>query len=51
MGDDEENVSLASQVKRSKEIASGESTSQAMTKKDMSKVKCFACHRCGHYAS
>jgi hypothetical protein len=29
----------------------GEPTSQAGKKRDLSKVKCFACHRSGHYAS
>jgi hypothetical protein len=28
-----------------------ESTSQAGKKKDLKKVKCFACHKSGHYAS
>jgi hypothetical protein len=46
------NVALASQAKKGKfkKIASGESTSQDDKKKDMSKVKCFACHKFGHYA-
>jgi hypothetical protein len=49
---DDENVALASQVKKGKfkKFASGESTSQDDKKKDMSKVKCFACHKFGHYA-
>jgi hypothetical protein len=38
--------SLASQVKKGKKIASGDDK----RKKDMSKVKCFACHKFGHYA-
>jgi len=37
--------SLASQVKKGKKIASGDDK----RKKDMSKVKCFACHKFGHH--
>jgi hypothetical protein len=49
---DDENVALASQAKKGKfkKIVSGESTSQDDKKKDMSKVKCYACHKFGHYA-
>jgi hypothetical protein len=48
---DDENVALASQAKKGKfkKIASGESTSQDDKKKDMSKVKHYACHKFGHY--
>jgi hypothetical protein len=49
---DDENIALANQVKKGKfkKFASGESTSQDCKKKDMSKVKCYACHKFGHYA-
>jgi hypothetical protein len=49
---DDENLALASQEKKGKfkKISSGESTSQEDKKKDMRKVKCFACHKFGHYA-
>jgi hypothetical protein len=48
---DNENLALASQAKKGKfkKKVSGESTSQDDKKKDMSKVKCFACHKFGHY--
>ena len=49
-GDEEDNIALASQVRRSKESIGGESTSLAV-KKDMRKFKCFVCHMCGNYAS
>jgi hypothetical protein len=48
---DDENLALASQARKSKGNTGGESTSQAGKKKDLSKVKCFACHKSGHYAS
>jgi hypothetical protein len=49
---DDENLALASQEKKGKfkKISSGESTSQDDKKKDMRKVKCFACHKFGNYA-
>jgi hypothetical protein len=49
---EDENLALSSQEKKGKfkKTASGESTSQDSKKKDMSKVKCFACHKFGHYA-
>jgi hypothetical protein len=47
-----ENVDLVSQAKKGKfkRIVGGESTSQDDKKKDMSKVKCYACHKFEHYA-
>jgi hypothetical protein len=50
---DDENLALAIQAKKGKfkKTASGESTSQDDKKRDMRKVKCFACHKFGHYAS
>jgi hypothetical protein len=54
---DDENLALASQARKSKGKGSvkrntgGESTSQAGKKRDLSKVKCFVCHKSGHYAS
>jgi hypothetical protein len=49
---DDENLSLAIQEKKGKfkKISSGESTYQVDKKKDMRKVKCFACQKFGHYA-
>jgi hypothetical protein len=53
--EDEENVALASSARKGKQPtrmnAGGEESSQDGRKKDMSKVKCFACHQLGHYAS
>ena len=47
-GEDEENVALIGKSKgKSKKGFSGGATSE----KDMSKLKCFACHKTGHYAS
>jgi hypothetical protein len=43
---DDENVALANQVKKGKKIVNKDDKK----KKDMSKVKCFACHKFGHYA-
>jgi hypothetical protein len=49
---DDENLDFFSQKNKGKfnNIVSGEYTSQAGKKKDMRKVKCFACHKFGHYA-
>ena len=48
---DEENVALAGKGKgKFKRGPSGGATSHGEKKKDMSKVKCFACHKTGHYA-
>ena len=52
---DGENVSLSSQTRKGRGNVrmntSGDSSSQASTGKDISKVKCFNCHKKGHYAS
>jgi hypothetical protein len=52
---DEENLALSSQAKKGKgkvrKNTGGDSSSQAGTGKDLSKVKCFHCHKKGHYAS
>lgn len=53
--DDDEDLSLDSlegkgKVKAKKDT-SGEATSQARKKKDLRKVKLFACHKSRHYAS
>jgi biotin-(acetyl-CoA carboxylase) ligase len=49
---DDENLALASKEKMGKfqKTTNGESTSQNDKKKYKSKVKCFACHKFGHYA-
>lgn len=48
-GDDEKNVALMGKGKgRAKKSSSGGATSKGEKKKDMSKVKCFACHKTGH---
>jgi hypothetical protein len=47
-----DNFSLASQERKGKfkNIDNGELTTQdGKKKKDMRKVKCFACHKFGHY--
>jgi hypothetical protein len=50
-GNDEENVALATKSKKkSKKGSKGGNKSKGEGKKDMSKVKCFACHKMGHYA-
>jgi hypothetical protein len=52
---DDENLSLSSQTKKGKgkvrKNTGGDLFSQADTGKDLSKVKCFHCHKKGHYAS
>jgi hypothetical protein len=48
---DDENLVLASQVRRSKGNIGEESAPLVGKKKNLSKVKCFACHKSGHYAS
>jgi hypothetical protein len=51
-GDDEENVSLTGKGKsKAKKDSIGGATSKGEKKRDMSKMKCFACHKTGHYAS
>jgi hypothetical protein len=50
-GNEEENVALAAKGKnRSKKGSKGGNKQKGEGKKDMSKVKCFACHQFGHYA-
>ena len=50
-----ENLALASQARKGKGKVrmntGGDSSSQVGTRKDLSKVKCFHCHKKGHYAS
>ena len=50
---DEENCALASKVKKGKEkVSLFESNSSNDGKKvDKSKVRCFHCHKVGHYAA
>jgi hypothetical protein len=54
---DDENPTLSSQARKSKGKGSvkrntdGESTSQPGKKRDLRKLKCFSCHKSGHYAS
>ena len=50
--DEEENVALAAKGKKKKfkKGPKGETKQQDGEKKDMSKVKCFACQKFGHYA-
>jgi hypothetical protein len=51
-GEEEENLALAGKGKsRAKKGSSWGQTSKGEKKKDLSKVKCFACHKPGHYAS
>lgn len=47
-GEDEENVAL---IVNSKATIKKGSNAGATSEKDMSKVKCFACHKTGHYTS
>jgi hypothetical protein len=50
-GHEEENVALATTSKKKfKKGPKGGNKPKAEGKKDMSKVKCFACHKFGHYA-
>jgi hypothetical protein len=50
-GHDEENVTLATNNKKKfKKGPKGGNKLKGEGKKDMSKVKCFACHKFGHYA-
>ena len=52
--DDEENVALAAKGKKKKKFKKGSkegAKQHEREKKDMSKVKCFACHKTGHYVS
>jgi hypothetical protein len=50
-----ENLALVNQAKKGKGNGSKGNnegaTSQSGKKKDSSKIKCFACHKNGHYAS
>ena len=50
--DDEENVALAAKGKKKKKFKKGSKDGAKQhdgEKKDMSKVKCFACQKFGHY--
>jgi hypothetical protein len=50
--EDEENLALALKNKfKGKKGPSGGQTSKGEKKKDFSKIKCFACHKLGHFAS
>lgn len=50
-GNDEENVALSTNSKKmSKKGPKDGDKSKGEWKKDISKVKCFACHKFGHYA-
>jgi hypothetical protein len=52
--EDEENLALASKSKGKSKMSSTEGTSSKQGRKkkfDTSKVKCFACHQLGHFAS
>ena len=50
--DDEDNVALAPKGKKKKKFKKGSNGTEQQNgeKKDMSKVKCFACQKFGHYA-
>jgi hypothetical protein len=56
-GGSDENLTLVSQTRKGKGKGSNKkgnsegATSQSGKKKDLSKVKCFACHKSGNYAS
>jgi hypothetical protein len=56
-GGSDENLALVSQARKGKGKGSNKkgrgegSTSQSGKKKDLSKIKCFVCHKNGHYAS
>ena len=50
--DDEENVALAAKGKKKKKFKKGPKEGAKQhdgEKKDMSKMKCFACQKMGHY--
>lgn len=47
-GNDQENIVLARKSKGKTKKSSRENTSQEGKKRDMNKVKCFACHMFGH---
>ena len=51
--DDEENLALASKVRKGKGKASHfkSNYSHGGKKGDMSKLRCFNCHKMGHYAT
>lgn len=53
-GERDENIAFSGHVRKGKEAAKlnkGERGSSQDGKKDMSKVKCFACYKPEHYAS
>jgi hypothetical protein len=48
---EEENVALATTIKKKfRKVSKGGQKPKGEGKKDMSKVKCFSCHKFGHYA-
>ena len=51
--EDEEDCALATKVKKGKgnKFHSKSESIKDGKKHDMSKVKCFHCHKCGHYAT
>jgi hypothetical protein len=52
-GSDDENLALAAHARKGRRNGSPrrEASPEQRKKKDLSKVKCFACHTLGHYAS
>jgi L-asparaginase II len=53
IGIDDENLALAVHARKGRRNSSPrrEASLEQRKKKDLSKVKCFACHMLGHYAS
>jgi hypothetical protein len=50
--EDEENLALVGKGKlKGKKGPSGGQTSKGVKRKDFSKIKCFVCHKPGHFAS
>jgi hypothetical protein len=51
-GSDDENQALVAHARKCRgKCSRGREASPEQWKKDLSKVKCFACHKQGHYAS
>ena len=48
---EQENVALAGKGKAKKGSSKGSNSQSEKKKKDLSKVKCFGCHKFGHYVS